>query len=221
MSEEEDKRTRLVDQVEEEYAALVAYELSAAKWEQLEAVEAGDELHFPDVLHVRRKTGEFEPVPVMFAVPLQPTMRKARVLAKQLAARDKIDQEADKNLFDDLENACILWYAIRSATPPFEPYAYDVDALEKKFGRDVLKLAWQKLEGYRRVVDPRPASITKEQCLAVVGSIAGRRAISPLLVFDGPAQTACIVFMASLLQSFLTQLSSPPSSESSTPGPST
>ncbi len=211
---------KIVDQTEEEYAELIAYELSAKKWEELEAFEHLDQLHFPDVLHVRKQSGKFEQLKVCFRVPRSKDLRTARAEAKRIAAEDGIDQEKDKGQFDDLENACILWRALRSTSAPYEPLFIDVEELETKIDRDVQKLAWQKLEGYRRVIDLRPAAITRKQCLMVVAMAAKKRDISPLLVFDGPAQTACIVFMASLLQRFLTGQPSSQSSESSTPEPS-
>lgn len=217
MTDEREARQKVIDQVEEEYAKLVAYELSSKKWEELEAIEFNDRLLFPDVLHVRKKNGEFEAVKITFRVPRLPEIREARAEAKRMAREAEIDPDVDKDLFGDLDISCLLWHAIRNNTAPYEPYEVDVEALEKKFDRDVLKLAWAKLEGYRRVVDPRPAAITREQVLAVVASIAKKRDISPLHVFDGPAQSGCVVFMASLLQKFLTSEPSKPSSESSTP----
>lgn len=219
MSEEQDQehdadRRKVVDQIEEEYAQLVAYELSAQKWEELEAIEFNTRLIFPDALHVRKRDGSFEQVKVAFRVPRGPELREARQEARQLAAEDGIDEHKDRELFADLDTTCILWRAIRNTTAPYEPFESDVAALEKRFDRDVLKLAWAKLEGYRRVVDPRPAAITKEQVLAVVDAIAKRRDISPLHVFDGPAQSACVVFMASLLTRLGTLELSKPSSGS-------
>ena len=211
---------KTVDQVEEEYAALVTYELSVAKWEDLEAVEFNDRLLFPDVLHIRQKDGTFKQKKVAFRVPRGKELRVARAMAREIAEREKIDPVADKQLFEDLDDTCIMLGAIRMPTEPHDPLAIDVDDLEKQLvDRDVLKLAWGKLEGFRRVVDPRPAAITREQVLAVVASISRKRDISPLHVFDGPAQTACVVFMASLLQRFLTSEPSKPSSESLTPAP--
>lgn len=211
---------RVIDQVEEEYAALVTYEMAAKKWDELEAAEFGGRLLFPDVLHRRLANGKFEAERVSFRVPRQKELRAARSEARSIAAADGIDEEKDRGLFEDLGDTCILWHAIRNSTPPYEPLEIDPQALEARYDRDVLKLAWAKLEGYRRIIDPRPAAISREQVLAVVGSIAKRRDISPLHVFDGPAQSACIVFMASLLVKFMTPPSSPPSSESSTPEPS-
>lgn len=213
-SQEEDVKP--VDQVAAEYARIVAYEVSAKKWEELEAIEFNDRLLFPDVLHVRQKDGTFKQIKMAFRVPRPKELREARAECKRLASEQGIDPKADEGLFEDLDNACILWRSLRSDTAPHEPFALDVEDLEKRFDRDVLKLAWAKLEGYRRVVDPRPAAITQEQVLLVVAAIAKRRAIDPLLVFDGPAQHSCIVFMASLLTKCLTSQPSPPSSETST-----
>jgi hypothetical protein len=207
---------KLIDQVEEEYAALVTYEMSVKKWDELEALEHDGKTLFPDVLH-ERKGREFSQVRVAFLVPKQPELRKARRQAREIFAEEGLDEEKDRAQFSDLEDACILWLALRSPTAPYEPFEVDPRALEARFDRDVLKLAWAKLEGYRRVLDPRPAAITREQVIAAVAAIAKRRDISPLHVFDGPAQNACVVFMACLLQSFMTLQSSQPSSESSTP----
>ncbi len=219
MTEERDARQKVVDQLEEEYAKLVAYELSAKTWAELEAIEFNDRLLFPDVLHVRRKSSEFEMVKVAMRVPRAPELRKARAEAKLLAASAGINPEADRDIFGDLECSVILQMALRSPTDPFEPFCSDVSELENRFDRDVLKLAWSKLEGYRRVVDPRPAAITREQIIGVTAAIAKKRDITPLAVFDSPAQNSYIIFTASLLQRSGMLESLLPSSESSMPAP--
>jgi hypothetical protein len=220
---EDAQLAKLVEQAATDYAELIVSELSAKRWEELEALEFpenGGTLYFSETLQRRRANGKFEEIKIKLRVPLLPEIRAARKEAHELAKQDGIDPKRDVDLFNDLDNACILWRAIRSDTAPFEPWAMDVRDLEKRLDKPCLMMAWGKLEGYRRVIDPRPIGLNRAQLLGLVAAIAEGRNISPLLVIDSPAQAAFVIFMASLLRSFLTSKSLWPLSGTSTPEPS-
>lgn len=216
---EDAERARRIEAASAEYGDLIASELSAMRWEDLEAFEQGGVLHFSETLQRRKPNGKFEEIKVKLRVPQTHELRAARREARDLAKQDGIDPKLDLDLFNDLDNTCILWRAIRSDTAPFEPWAMDVRDLEKRLDKPCLQQAWGKLEGYRRVIDPRPVALNRAQLLGLVASIAEGRNISPLLAIDSPAQAAFVIFMARLLQSFLSFKSSSQSSGTSTPEP--
>lgn len=217
---EEELLQQLLDIASTEYAELIASELSAKRWEELEALEQGGVLLFSETLQRRKANGKFEEIKVKLRVPQLGEIRSARKEAREIAAREGIDPKLDVDLFNDLDNACILWRAIRNDTPPYENWAMDVAELEKRLDKPCLAQAWGKLEGYRRVIDPRPVGMNKSQLLGLVSAIAEGRNISPLLAIDSPAQAAFVIFMASLLRSFLSSKSPSALSATSTQAPS-
>lgn len=201
-------------------------QLAKKSWGELEAVERGDHLLFPEKLWKRNKAGKFEVTPIMVQVPRMGDMRKARALAHVIAREDGIDPKFDSHLFDDLENVCIMAYAVRDATSPYSfMFARDKDTpdprmLERKFDEGSLSHLWSRLAPYKQLLNPQLTRVTRDEFMAVIAAIAERRDIAPLLAIDGLARDSCIVTMACLLQSLMTRQSSSQSSESSTPEPS-
>lgn len=198
-------------------------ELARKTWDELEAVEHGDYMLFPEKLWKRRKDGKFHVTPVMVRVPRKDEMRLARALAHRIAKEDGIDPKIDAVQFDDLENVCVMAYAVRSPTFPYEfLFAASKDdpdprMLERKFDEGSLVQLWSKLATYKEMLNPRPGSVTREEYLALVAAIAERRDIRPLRVIDGSAQSSFIITTACLLHGLMMRLSSSPSFETSTP----
>lgn len=194
----------------------------AKSWEQLEAVERGDHLLFPEKLWKRKKSGKFEVTEVMIQVPRLGDMRKARALAQRIAAEDGIDPKRDPTEFDNLESSCILAYAVRERSHPYsflfaaDKDTPDVRMLERSFDEGSLSHLFARLAPYKAMLNPQVAKLTRDDFIAIIAAIAERRDIGPLHATDGPTQSACIVTMASLLMSLMTRRPSSPSPETST-----
>ena len=188
-------------------------------WDELEAVEHDDALHFPEELVRKRADGKWERIPVLLKVPREPEMRKARIKARNWAKEEGLDPELDSEYFDNMDSLCVLSVALRSTTPPHEPFEPFPETLEKRYDRPCLDALWAKLEQYRKVIDPRPDELDEMQTLGLIAAIAEARNLVPLVAFAGDLQTSFVVSMAERHQSLLESKSSSEPSEPSTPEP--
>lgn len=177
----------------------VADRLLKKGWEGLEILEHADHLLFPDKLYKRKKDGSFDEKEVMLRVPRDYELRKARVTARQIAVNEGIDEEKDKDLFDNLETVCILSVAIRNNTHPFEPWEPDPLILERKYDKTCLAQIWAKVETLSTIVDPKPDQISKEEMYALTAALSSERNLLPLHVYGSVAQTIYIITLADLL----------------------
>jgi hypothetical protein len=195
----------------------VAEQLIGKSWGELEVLEHAGYLLFPDSIYKRGKSGKFDEVKVSLRLPRQHELRRARVMARDLAIKDGLDLERDRDLFGDLETVCILSMAIRNSTPPHEPMVPDPLELEKLYDRACLMQIWAKIDALHQLVDPAPHKISEEEMFALVAAIAKDRSISPLAVYAADLQAHFVIYMACLLNPLLEfKLSSAPS-DSSTP----
>lgn len=194
-------------------------QIAEKKWDDLRVIELGDRLLFPDSLYRRDpKTGKFIAEPIVLEVPRGPELRKARVEAYRIAKEDKLDPEKDKLLFEDLEELCKLWFAIRSPTHPHEQLMFDARALESKYDRPSLEQINGKLAQLRRVLDPKLGSMNADEMTALSAALVARQNLAPLFAFDDATQESYFITMASLHLAYLRVRSSPGPSAPSTVG---
>lgn len=173
--------------------------LMRADWEGAGVIENGDYLLFPDKLIRRRADGTWEEKSVFLRVPRESDLRKARVQARALALQEKIDEQKDRDLFSNLENLCILAFAIRNNTAPFEPWQPEPLLLEKQYDKVCLQSMWTKLDQLHEVLNPAPNQLSAGEIVALIVAIARSRNLGPLVVYGPGAQTSFVVSMADLL----------------------
>lgn len=188
----------------------VVEQLIGKDWGELKVFEKGDYLLFPDNLYKRNVEGGFDKKPIMIRVPRPNELRKARVMARGIAAKDGLDPKLDRDLIEDLETICILTMVIRNDTEPYEPWIEDPVELESTYDKVSLMQIWAKMDALLRVVDPAPAEISEPEFYALTCAIAKERNISPLLVYGSEVQTTYVVTM---VDRYLTSLASKSSSE--------
>lgn len=188
--------------LEEDHGQVIA-EILSKDWGELRALEHAGYLLFPDTVYKRKSDGELEEIAVCFRVPRQHELRKARVAARRIGAKDGLDPDRDADLISDIETICILSHSIRNAKPPHEPWVPDPEDLEKNYDRSSLMQVWAKIDALHRVIDPSPATLSEKEVLALVSAIAERRSILPLIACAPDARDFCVIFMASRLQEFL------------------
>jgi hypothetical protein len=185
-------------------------------WAELEALEFQGRLLFPGELRRYKADGSLFSVAVKLRVPRAGDLRKARVIARDLAARVKLDLDRDKDMVEGLENLVILQEAIRNTTEPYEPYVADPLELERSWDADSLAEVWTRLDALRAQIDPAPADMSQEQTFAVLAQIAAEQSITPLVAFGPGTRARFIISMATMLLSSLASRSSLASSDSST-----
>jgi len=200
----------------------VAEQLLNKSWGELETVEAGGYLLFPAEIYRRKKNGSFEATPIKLRVPREHENRKARVQARQIALKDGLDLDRDKDLVENLEVYCTLSMAMRNPKPmdngvyeEFDPFP---ESLEKRYDKASMTALYSQLMALSELVNPQPNKISKEEMLALIAAIAKERNILPLAVFGPDSQASFIVSMAELLWSLLESKSSSDLSAPSTPG---
>ena len=134
-------------------------------WGDLELLETGDgRLLFPAEIHKLKKGGGFETIPVMLRIPREPELRQARVQAREIAKKDGLDLDRDKDLIKNLEDICILCEACRNPKPPhetFDPYPGDFEKNYDLHSIAASGISWRSSPRWS-IPDRRPS--TKTRC---------------------------------------------------------
>lgn len=186
-------------------------ELMTKDWGELEVLEHADHLLFPEKLIRRKADGGWDETDIMLRVPRDPDMRQARVEARAWAASAGIDEKRDRDLFETMENMCILAASIRNSSAPYEPWEPDPKILEKRYDKVCLRRLWERLDKLNDILNPNPDQLSAPEIVALIIAIAKARHLGPLVVYGPGAQTSFVVSMVDLL---LSSLGSKLSSES-------
>ena len=208
----------------------VAEWLKGKTAEDLDVLEFGGRVYFPETIHrLKRKAKDgkgavFEPVPVAVCVPRAPEKALARRDALKLAADWKIDRKEDADLFEMIDRFALLAHAIRTPNEPHGqafPLAWLVSTREGEgFDERSLDALYERLRAYEDIVDPRITDpMTEEEVMQAAFAISRVRNLTPLAVMSGRGLDSCVIGMATILCKYQTLLLSSPSTENSTPAP--
>lgn len=187
-------------------------------WEEIEVIEHGDRLLFPDSIRRRSKSGAVEEIKIAVRVPRKDERRAARLEAREWAKKSGVDPEKDPGLFEDLDTLCILARAIREAAPPYEQHQ-KAEWLESHYDDGSLAQIWDRLQVYESMIDPRVDAPTEEKFWQCVLGIGRARNVLPLTEFAPRAQHSLILSMADQALLSPTLKSWLESRASSTPAP--
>lgn len=167
-----------------------------ASWEELEVVrhESG-RLMFPDKLRRRDETGKVVEKPVRVWVPVPNDEVEAKTEARRwFKSKADLDPDRDKGLFEEMEQVCLLARAIRTFDPPHAQLLNHVEMAG--FDEGGLKDIQERINAYKALIDPREPVTTDEAFWRMLGEVAAKRSILPLLDIVGHEQPSCIVRMA-------------------------
>jgi hypothetical protein len=169
--------------------------LRGKSWEELEALEAGDRVLFPDQIRFRDRRGALREIDIAVRVLRAPERRKARVEARKRAVAEGLDLDRDADQCDVLDRLHQLAFAIREAKPPHEQHATP-EMLEGHYDLSSLDELWERYQVYEERQDPR-LDITDEATMwAAIGAVAKAGNPLPLAGLASRFQQSCIVFMA-------------------------
>lgn len=187
----------------------------------LDIVEHGGRLYFPDAIQRLKPGGKFEEVTVAVCVPRAPEKALARRDAIALFTKWKLDRDKDADYFDTLDKFAVLAHAIRDPAThgQFQPLEWLVSGKENEgFEERSLWAVWERLKIYQEFTDPTITEPDEEEVLAAAAGIDRVRNLSPLVAIAGPALDSCVISMASLLCRYRTLVLSRQSTENFTPG---
>lgn len=172
-------------------------ELGRRAWrEDLEVTEhAGTgKLMFPADLRRRNAKGEVVVVPVRVRVPSPLDTIQARPEAIAWAVELKIQRDgADKDVFEQLEQLCLLARSIRTADTGAQ-YASAQELAEHDEAS--LHDIQEQLNAFKAALDPRPSLLTEAEVWRAIAAVAREASIDPLAGLAGREQPILVVRMA-------------------------
>lgn len=142
------------------------------------------------------KTKAFVDVPIKVRVPRPGDLLQARVDVRAMFAQHKLDPVADRDLFEEMEQLCLLAKCIRD--PKTEAQLYDAEELKDKVDEGSLQAILGRIRVYRDMLDPRDRLMTDEDVYRKIVEVARQGHCLPLTGIAGYEQPSFIVSMAEL-----------------------
>lgn len=180
-----------------------AVELSIANFEALGVLEDEGRVYLPTVIRRRNAKGGLNEIKILLTVPTNRQLDMARKLSRELAIDRGYEikqtikgiDAPDKDRLDELENYCILWYAIREPNTKgqFEPTPAD---LYDNFSQSSLGEVWSRYQMWLDIVDPRYGKLDGEDLWRATVEVATAGNMLFLVGMSGSEQATCIVSMA-------------------------
>ena len=155
---------------------------------------------------------------IRICVPTPADQIEARVRARALFRSKKdLDPERDKDLFDELEQICLLSVAVRTYEPPHSQFAAPEELAQYDEGslRDLL----ERINALKSALDPRVDALDDGAFWELVVQVAESGTLYPLAGIDGRVQRSSLVRMAREALASPTGRSFAQSRASSTPEP--
>lgn len=192
-------------------------ELGGKTWDELEVRRHDNgRLMFPGELRRRDEKGAVVVKRVRVCVPAPEDHVAARVEAIAWFSKQKgLDRERDKDLFDEMEQVCLLARAIREGDPP---HAQALDHTElAAWDEASIQDIQERINIFKLLVDPREGELDDEQFWRSLLAVGRGATIGPLVDMSGPVQLSFILRMAKVALTSPEALSWLRSSETSTP----
>jgi len=173
-------------------------EMGNRTWSELEVIpsESGHIL-FQDQLRERTPGGEWKTIPVRVRIPRPKDNILARADARKWFGELKnLDPEKDADLFEEMEQLCLLAKAIRTFEPP-HPQLATHDELASDFDEATLQDILGRISVYRQLLDPRDSNLTEDELWTKILAVVRVGHLGPLTGIAGHEQPSCVLFMAS------------------------
>lgn len=175
-------------------------ELGDLSWEELEVIEHPESGHlmFKDKIRRRDPKGEVTEQEVYVRIIRDIEIVKARGETRLLFKRiEGLDEDRDKDTFEQLETIVGIARAIRSPKKPFEQFC-TAEELATRWDVGSLLDLNARIDLFRRMTDPRPTATTVGEAMNVIHQVARRSSMLPLTGIAGRGQPSLLLFMARL-----------------------
>lgn len=176
----------------------------------LQAIEDGGRLLFPDVIRRAKAGGKWEEVPIMVRIPTPRDKRTARLEAIQHFTKHKLDRDKDADLFQEVETLSLLSRIMHERKPPHDRFVAELDWLlgdadGERYDLPSLYDVWDRVTLYRSMIDPTLSEdeVTTDLIVQAALGVADSGNLTPFAGIGGPAQDACVIGMANLLARYL------------------
>ena len=172
-------------------------ELGGKTWEELEVLEhAAGQLMFPAKLRRRNKSGKVVETPVRVRIPSPNDHFAARAETRAWMAKPdlKLDPVANQDVFDQIEQLCLLAKAIRTDEKP-HPQFVEAEELAG-YDEGCLKDIQEQVNAWKDRLDPRPSVTTEEEVWRKIVAVAKAANVDPLVDTAGRDQEPLVVRMA-------------------------
>lgn len=169
--------------------------LGGRTWDELEVLEhEAGQLMFPAVVRRRKPNGEVREDKVRVRAPSPEDHFLARVDARKWIKKLELDAVADKDVFDQLEQLCLLSRAIRAFDAPHSQFATPDEFA--KYDETCLHDIQEQINAFKGELDPRAPVQTEEELWRTIIAVAREANLGPLVDIAGRDQGPCVVRMA-------------------------
>lgn len=170
-------------------------------WDDLKVIEHDEieRLLVPGVIRKRKLDGTFEMIDIKIRPLREHELRQCRIMARDIASKDGIDEKKDVRLFENIEEICKLTFAIRENDHPYISYEDDPRKFEKKFDKHTIRDLSSQLDAATDLLNPRMDEITENELLLIIAKVAAEEDIRPFLALEPGTAQRLLIFMASLL----------------------
>lgn len=173
-------------------------ELGNRTWAELEIIpgEDGHMLVRDQIREREPASGAWRATEVRVRIPRPMDLIRARSDARAWFAKFKdLDVERDAELFEEMEQLCLLARSIRTATAPHAQLV-ECDELATRYEEASLRDLLGRLRVYRDLLDPRVAVTDEDDFWHLIASVARVGHLGPLTDIAGHEQPSCVLFMA-------------------------
>lgn len=164
-------------------------------WAELEVLQhESGRLTVPCELRKVAADGKVTATKVRIWAPAPDDHFQARVEAKVWFKKLQLELPADKDIFDQLEQLCLLARAIRTNEPPHSQFAtaQEIAAYDEGSLHDIQ----ERVNAWKQQLDPRESVTTEEQFWKTLVQIAKLESASPLADIVGHEHHTFVVRMA-------------------------
>jgi hypothetical protein len=164
-------------------------------WAELEVLpHDSGRLTVPCELRRRGADGKVAATKVRIWAPAPDDHFQARVEAKAWLKKLKLELPADKDVFEHIEQLCLLARAIRTFEAPFGQFVTAEELAQYDEGS--LQDVQERVNRFKEELDPRESITTEEQFWKTVVQIAKLESAGPLADIVGHEQPNCVARMA-------------------------